>query len=939
MKRPNTLAKIISAALLLCMMLSFVSCDAIKGIFGGSLKLESFTVDRSSVKTSYFIGEEIDFSGIRATVKYSDSELNAELTKDDLTITYADDITATVGQKDVKVSFQDPHLDVEQSTTVQITVTEDPNVVKHESYKLNTSSLKTNYEIGETIDLTGLKLYEVMSDKSEVEVTDLAGLVYSVDLATVTATAGNKTVTVTYNGEAVTGTIVFRVTDPEATDPVTGIVASGSYKTNYEVGETIDLTGLTVTVTYKESGERVLTTGFTADSVDMSTAGDKEVKVNFVDPIHENDEFVYITIKVVKRDKVMQFAAPEGISSFNTANKNAGTLNYGDVGFQGQFAKGGKTYMIGDDNDFVFVPAMTVNVNNVPTPLAKYYTVVEIYVGGVKLDSTNNSETSVTYTLNGETIVTVDTYNGKYDFAKPVDNVKISVLPSPEHYKNDSNFPAVVLEAKVIDAYNVYTAKELSVIENYNGVSWGRDPADNPEWASINWETFKAENGLAGINPAGVVLHNNISITYEDVPSSFFHKYDGEIVYENANGDTDADGNVITKNFHGYYLKDHSILYYHSGSADFVIEGNFFQIDADGFPIIASPSIFGDGRDYGSDYSNSCLFMFQTVDDNWVGDESVLDVSNVSINNLSLRGNAGRDGWVIKQAGNTIGTEGELVTAGGLIMLKSTRHSETVLDNVNSNSFFITYFPDYQGHLTVKNSKCYDSYQNAAFVWADTVLTVEDSFINGTGGPAVIAQSVKEDSIYYNPIANFNNTVIETHVTGQEIWFNAVGATALVPQITALSTAVNAMLDTAAGVKGGWVDSTGNMNIKAILMPRGNSTEALQDAMIQGTVVTDGNGIERWYDTTNENFNMDWATILQHSAFAAAAPFITVHDSEGTAHTLYFVQQGTSGTFYDISNKALGTDASHTAIIQAFAAADEIILHQGGLSVLFEMYH
>ena len=114
------------------MMLSFVSCDAIKGIFGGSLKLESFTVDRSSVKTSYFIGEEIDFSGIRATVKYSDSELNAELTKDDLTITYADDITATVGQKDVKVSFQDPHLDVEQSTLV-VSVSSPLSVTSHTS--------------------------------------------------------------------------------------------------------------------------------------------------------------------------------------------------------------------------------------------------------------------------------------------------------------------------------------------------------------------------------------------------------------------------------------------------------------------------------------------------------------------------------------------------------------------------------------------------------------------------------------------------------------------------------------------------------------------------------------------------------------------------------------------------------------------------------------
>ena len=106
---------IFAAIAIFAIVLSFASC----GLIGGALKLESFTVDRSSIKTSYLIGEEIDFSGIRANVKYSDASLNTTYTYEDLTITYSPDITSTEGTKEVIVSFDDPHLNVKQETKVQ----------------------------------------------------------------------------------------------------------------------------------------------------------------------------------------------------------------------------------------------------------------------------------------------------------------------------------------------------------------------------------------------------------------------------------------------------------------------------------------------------------------------------------------------------------------------------------------------------------------------------------------------------------------------------------------------------------------------------------------------------------------------------------------------------------------------------------------------------
>lgn len=1296
MKTLRTLAKITSVALVVCLIFALGACE----FLGGSLKLESFTVDRSSVKTTYFIGEEIDFSGIRATVKYSDSDLNTELTFDDVTITYDKDITATVGQKTVKVSFEDPNLNVTQETTVIITVKEDPSAPKHDSYEVDATAVKTEYFVGDTVDLTGVKIIEKFTNGgADVEMTDVSKITYDYDADTITATVGTKTILVKYDGEdagaititvkkpaiisaelnidgvtleylvgqtvsfdglkayvsyenetsaiitnftfvtdlatltdecgnktvtvkiddAISGTTVnksfsvkvdgivdytvntdamnleylegetvsfagivvtavyhfgkteavdfnditfvhddnltatvgnktvtvkvggveagsfivkvgdiptatvntegvdlsYRVgetvsvegltvtlkfTDgtPDATvtlsdtkltvatvldgltatagtktitvnyqfdeysvsaqfditvyaidhyevvsdemdknyivgeeinyagvkvyavyldggenvlidssritysvngalntvgtvestvyvdgkstqvnialsvvkNSVTNIAVGGTYETVYKVDSTPDFSGITVTVTYLNGDVVTLTyKDLKIGAVDTTKmAKGKDVTIGFTDA---NGEDGSATIKIdIVPDKynIVQFEKDANLSAFESDNRTDNKLNYGAAGFSGQFINGGMLYVIGDDNTFKLNPYCSIlDIDYSIKSLDAFYSVVDIYVHNgtdyVLLDKTAKNSTNYTYTLGGETIVTVDTYNGHYQFSKPIDKVKISVMPDAKYYAIDG-FNPVILEAKVIDAFNVYTAAELSVIDNYHGTNWGRNEESNSDWDTYNWDDFKKdyEDGrLVGVNPAGVVLHKDISITYSDVPYTMFHKYEGEIIYENANGDKDAEGNVITKNFDGYYLKDHSVIYYHSGPSDFVIEGNFFQIDAENFPLVASPSIFGDGvRDYGTDYSNAAMFMFETIDEQWVLDtdervDTKEEVSDVTINNLALRGNAGRDGWIIKQAGNTIGKAGELVTAGGLIMLKSSNHAYTTLNNVINNCFFISYFPDYQGNLTVNNSKCYDSYQNGAFVWADSNFTINDSFINGTGGPIIIAQSPdpEDNGVYYNPIVNINNTVTETHTSGEEIWFQSVGATeAVVPGIKALGSGLNLLVNTitkqvyGTAMNASWVDANNNMNIKAALMSNADSAEeALYDVMVQGTVATDGDGINRWreFDPNTGAPKTDWAAIMvlmQTKPEVASCPFITVYGADGTAYTMYFVQQGEGGTFYDLDGKAIGTESPQTtAIIGALVAADEVVLHQGGLSVLFELYH
>ena len=729
MKKLSTMAKIIAFAMITCVLFSLVACG------GGKLKLESFVVDNSSIKTTYEVGETVDFSGIKAYAKYSDESLNKTYTFAELTLTYDADITATAGRKELVVSFMDPNLNVEQKATV-----------------------------------------------------------------------------------------IIVVTDPEAG------ANSGTVK---------------------------------------------------------------------------GFQKSDSLVAFDANNKN-GTLEYGAAGFSGEFVKGGFLYVIGDDNAFKLLPIANIQGNDgIIATAAAFYADIEIYVlegeEYVALTKQAGNGNAAAYYLGETLIADVDTYANTYDFSEAAvgKQVKISVIPSAEYYEVPSAIHAVVLEAEIVDAYNVTEAWQLSVIDNYTG--------------RTDWDTIKSEKGIAGLNVAGIVLHNDIKITAADVPASFFYTTEKDVVYTNAvSGAT----TIVPKGTK--YLVDGTNVFERNGADDFVIEGNFFNIDASAFPLVPSPGVFGkdSGKDYEGDFSNATLFRFETA---YEAAEAPADVAEVVFENVSLIGNAKRD--------NLVDSEQALASAGGLIGLKASWYTKITVNNTIGNSFFIAYFPDYGGAIYANDVKCYDSYQNAAMLWADSTLIFTDCFINGSGGPVVIAQSVVDENKH--PIFQAVNTKMETHVTGEEVWFVAVNAGAVITPIKALGSSLHQ-----AGL-GNFTDKVGadgKLNAIAVLMKDGSDAGAvIMNPYTQGTLDVNGNVLERWQ--TKEL----WYNILTHSSFAGAAPFLSVVDAEGNTHVLW-----TNGeALFDLAGNVFNPAGSmeHYATYQAFLNADTVILSQGGISIVLEFYH
>ena len=131
---------------------------------------------------------------------------------------------------------------------------------------------KTEYEIGDELDLTGLVVTAHYSDGSEAAVEDYE--VSGFD----SSTAGEKTITVTYQDK----TTAFTVNVKEAAPVVTleSITVTGPTKTEYKIGDELDLAGLVVTAHYS-TGDEATVTGYEVSGFDSSTAGEKTITVTY----------------------------------------------------------------------------------------------------------------------------------------------------------------------------------------------------------------------------------------------------------------------------------------------------------------------------------------------------------------------------------------------------------------------------------------------------------------------------------------------------------------------------------------------------------------------------------------------------------------------------------------------------------------------------------
>ena len=210
--------------------------------FGGksdTFEVEVINVTLSSIeittppKTEYFVGENLDLTGMVVTAKFSDTSEEI-VPHSALTITGFN--SATAGQKTITVTYGTV------SKTFNITVT----AVTLDCIEV-TEPHKTTYFIGEPLDITGMVVTAVYNNGSRVNVS--ASITVSNISGYNAASEGSQELTVTYNGKPATFDVV--VIDPERNLTDLQITTPPS-KTTYYQGEELDLTGMVVTAHWGE---------------------------------------------------------------------------------------------------------------------------------------------------------------------------------------------------------------------------------------------------------------------------------------------------------------------------------------------------------------------------------------------------------------------------------------------------------------------------------------------------------------------------------------------------------------------------------------------------------------------------------------------------------------------------------------------------------------
>ncbi len=282
-------------AMLLCLVLASCGQKAVN-------KLEIVT----GLSNSYTLNETPDFSEVQAKVSYNDGTFTV-VGADQLTFGELD--TSTTGTKDLTITYGT------FSITVKVSVTSGGNggasgdgpaaVLESIAYF---DGLENFYLVGDTVDTSKLRIIATYSNGQSAYVS--AG---SLDIQGTfdTATTGNKSVTVSYQGKTATVTVkVLSVTDIS--------IISSSVVQKINKGVALDTAGLRANVTYSDESTATLTADqLTISGIDSSTVGKKTLTVSYKGVSDE------IVIEVIGLDRITV-----DTTAFNYLVMKGGTFDF-----------------------------------------------------------------------------------------------------------------------------------------------------------------------------------------------------------------------------------------------------------------------------------------------------------------------------------------------------------------------------------------------------------------------------------------------------------------------------------------------------------------------------------------------------------------------------------------------------------------------------------
>lgn len=747
--------KIISSVMLLVIMLfSGVLLTAC-----GGDKISKI-VSATGLENEIVLNSQYDYSKAKIEVKMESGTV-IEINSADLQFSTLD--TSTVGTKILTISY----------TKDDVTITYDFAVEVYADYVTQmaiVSGINTSVELGgefSTADAVARLTYK--SGKTEDVTADK--LTFSeID----TSVEGEQTLTVSYTKDGSTKSVQVKVLVYENRVVSYG-VKEGTMPTEVNAGEKLDTDAIIFELQYLNGN----TSEIGADELTFTEIDPYEIGEQTVSITYNNGQTQYSvtkTIAVVKNYDIFGFDSPSFVIEYNANSQKQNTYtSTGSTGVK-SFAETGKEYVVGTNNEFVYAPILTVIDEDLEfETLEKYKVAYKVYL-------VNNDNTK---TLVGEEYVKVNELEHTIKFTKDAEGKTFVISALPKFYADDESVFESTFQFKVIDGYNIYDAKELSIIDNVN--------------AGGKWTEFKKENNIdLAANVSTVILHSNIEITNDDIPSLHFYT-EAEVA-----GDTDAeraagslkDADIGYKDTPGQAagLKptDDGVVgaIYRRAIAEnssFTIKGNYFTISAQNLSRIVRDS--GDISTEGEAIiTHTAVLMAEAYMQN------ALSNAEFNMEDIALFGNANKSNNV------------EL--SGGVMFLK-TRNVVANITNNLSQSWYMSYMfrgPQYNdascytnGELTetkvlVKLNKvnAFDAYNTLIYLQGAGHVEFNDCNMIGAGGPVIIADHAIDknaSSVHVGrpTFITVKNSIFESYVAGSESWFISMNAGAIVGQIKAIN--------------------------------------------------------------------------------------------------------------------------------------------------------
>lgn len=224
------------------------------------LTLNSIAVTTPPDKTIYKTGDALDISGIIVKGTYSDGSQQSIIIEPKNITGF--DSSKPVDNQMLTVTYQG------KTTTFNVSI-KDASQFVLQSIEITTQPIKKVYNIGDTIDISGMVVTGTFGNNIKQVVPVTASDITGFDSTTPSAV---QVLTVTYEGK----TANFNVTIKDPV-PVSIAITKQPTKTIYLIGDGIDITGLEVTGTYNDGSTQILPieakdiTGF-----DSSAAKDNE---------------------------------------------------------------------------------------------------------------------------------------------------------------------------------------------------------------------------------------------------------------------------------------------------------------------------------------------------------------------------------------------------------------------------------------------------------------------------------------------------------------------------------------------------------------------------------------------------------------------------------------------------------------------------------------